>query len=210
VTALYACRVTHVRTAPLRNAFTYPMYLWLVDVDRPPRGFLARDHFGGPTLRQGVTDFLAGRGVDGPVGRIRMLTQPRVLGHVFNPLSLFWCDAPGGTHVIAEVHNTYGERHGYLLRPGQTRLDKEFYVSPFYPVDGGYRMSLPEPGQRLSLTVTLHRPGDPPFVATVRGRRARGRIAARALATLAVPLRIRRQGIGLYLRGLPRKTSQEL
>jgi uncharacterized protein len=180
------------------------MCLWLFDVDHPPRGFLPRDHFGGRTLRQGLTDFLAGRGV-GPVGRVRMLAQPRVLGHVFNPLSLYWCEAPGGTHVVAEVHNTYGERHGYLLRPGQTRLDKEFYVSPFYPVDGRYRMSLPEPGEDLAVTVTLHRPGDRPFVAAVHGERTRGRVVRRALATLAVPLRIRRQGIGLYLRGLPRK-----
>ncbi|MGH3375872.1 MAG: DUF1365 domain-containing protein [Actinoallomurus sp.] len=204
MTALYACRVTHVRTAPLRGAFTYPMYLWLFDIDHPPRGFLPRDHFGGRTLRQGVTDFLAGRGV-GPVGRVRMLAQPRVLGHVFNPLSLYWCEAPGGTHVVAEVHNTYGERHGYLLRPGQDRLEKEFFVSPFYPVDGEYRMSLPEPGEGLAVTVTLHRPGDRPFTAAVRGRRAHGRAVRRALATLAVPLRIRRQGIGLYLRGLPVK-----
>ncbi len=202
--ALYACRVTHVRTAPLRNAFTYPIYLWLFDVDRPPRGFLPRDHFGGATLRHGVTGFLERRGV-GPVGRIRMLAQPRVLGHVFNPLSIYWCEAPGGTHVVAEVHNTYGERHGYLLRPGQTRLDKEFFVSPFYPVDGGYRMSLPEPEEDLAVTVTLHRPGDPPFVATVRGERTHGRFLRRALATLAVPVRIRRQGIGLYLRGLSRE-----
>ena len=204
MTALYACRVTHVRTAPLRNAFTYPVYLWLIDVDHPPRGFLPRDHFGGGTLRQGVTDFLRERGVEA-AGRIRMLAQPRVLGHVFNPLSLYWCEAPGGTHVVAEVHNTYGERHGYLLRPGQDRLAKEFFVSPFYPVDGTYRMSLPEPGERLAVSVTLHRPGDRPFTATVRGERTRGRVLRRGLATLAVPVRIRRQGIGLYLRGLPRK-----
>jgi uncharacterized protein len=204
VTTLYACRVTHVRAAPLRNAFTYPMYLWHFDIDRPPRGVRPADHFGGRTLRQGVTGFLAEHGVEA-AGRIRMLAQPRVLGHVFNPLSLYWCDAPGGTHVVAEVHNTYGERHGYLLRPGQDRLDKEFYVSPFYPVDGSYRMNLPEPGETLALTVALHRPGDRPFVATVRGERTRGRAVRRALATLAVPPRIRRQGVGLYLRGLPRE-----
>src|ERR1700760_4055210 len=110
--------------------------------------------------------------------------------------------------VVAEVHNTYGQRHAYLLHPddhGRARTPKEFFVSPFYPVDGGYRMSLPEPGESLAVTVTLHRAGDRPFVATVRGERTRGRVVRRALATLAVPLRIRRQGIGLYLRGLPRK-----
>ena len=54
--------------------------------------------------------------------------------------------------VVAEVHNTYGERHCYLLRPddaGRAEAAKEFYVSPFFAVDGSYEMRLPEPGERL-------------------------------------------------------------
>ena len=111
------------------------------------------------------------------------------LGYVFNPLSLFWCHDPSGALVcvIAEVHNTYGQRHRYLLRPddaGRADTEKQFYVSPFYPVDGSYRMSLPEPGDALALTITLHRPGATPFVASVRGvgaagDHARGRRAPR-------------------------------
>lgn len=201
MSALYACEVTHVRAAPLRNTFRYPMYLWLIDVDRPPKGFQPRDHFGGRTLREGIDAFLALHGLT--AGRIRMLAQPRVFGRVFNPLSLYWCDTYGGPHVIAEVHNTYGGRHAYLMGPGQTRTGKALYVSPFYPVDGEYRMSLPEPDDRLDVTITLHRSGDRPFAASVRGHRIRGRPLRRALAALAVPLLIRRQGIALYLRGLP-------
>ena len=52
--------------------------------------------------------------------------------------------------MVAEVHNTYGQRHCYLLRTdprGRAETAKEFYVSPFFPVDGRYRMSLPEPGR---------------------------------------------------------------
>ncbi len=115
--------------------------------------------------------------------------------------------------VVAEVHNTYGERHCYLLRPdaaGRAEVPKEFYVSPFFPVDGAYRMRLPEPGGRLDLTVRLVRDGGSPFTATVRGTRrpatTRHLLAAAARhpwSTAAVSANIRRHGIRLRLRGLP-------
>lgn len=168
-------------------------YMWLIDPDRPPvlprvlrplAGFDARDHFGGtsPTIRAGLDRYLASHGVELGGGRVVMLAHARVLGHVFNPLTLYWCHGPGGEPlcVVAEVHNTYGERHCYLLRPGDRAagadentfwVDKELYVSPFFPVDGGYRMRLPEPAARLELTVHLERDGGRPFTATVRGER---------------------------------------
>ena len=69
-----------------------------------------------------------------------MLANARVAGHVFDPLSVFWCFDSGGdlACVVAEVHNTYGERHAYLLRPdhtGTARTGKELYVSPFNDVE---------------------------------------------------------------------------
>ncbi len=90
-----------------------------------------------------------------------MLASARVFGHVFNPLSLFWChDAAGELRcVVAEVHNTYGERHCYLLETddaGRASVPKAFYVSPFNDVDGQYRMKLPEPGDTAR---RLDRPG---------------------------------------------------
>jgi DUF1365 family protein len=239
---LYECRVTHVRAEPITNAFTYPMQLWLTDLDDLPRdrplsgassprlrgtrrrgfpgrgfprrgfprhGFLARDHLGDPglSIRANVDRFLASRGVSLGGGQVLMLTQPRALGYVFNPLTVYWCHRADGAlaAVIAEVCNTHGERHCYLLRTderGRARVAKEFYVSPFYPVDGSYRMSLPTPGDRLNLSVTLHRAGERPFVATVRGHAVPGQ-RVRPWSTAAVTARIRRQGIGLYLRGLP-------
>jgi uncharacterized protein len=122
------------------------------------------------------------------------------------------------------VHNTYAQRHCYLLRTdqaGRADVAKEFYVSPFFPVDGWYRMALPEPSARLALTVTLHRPDGSTFAASVRGRRlpatvpALLRAAARHPAsTLAVSGRIRWQAAKLYGRGLrplprPRHVPQE-
>ncbi|MEV4380841.1 DUF1365 domain-containing protein [Streptosporangium sp. NPDC049644] len=212
--ALYECVITHVRSAPVRNAFGYRSYMWLVDLDRLPRNrplaaFHARDHAGDPALsiRENVEVFLAACGI--VAGRIRMLAHARVLGHVFNPLTVYWCDTADGVVVVAEVHNTYGGRHRYLLRPGESEVAKEFRVSPFNGVDGHYRLSLPEPGERLALSVVLHREGQPPFVAGLRGRRRPAtaawlyRLAARyPMAPLAGSARIRRQGISLYLRGL--------
>jgi DUF1365 family protein len=115
--------------------------------------------------------------------------------------------------VVAEVHNTYGGRHAYLLFPdgdGRAEVAKDFYVSPFLPIEGGtYRMRVPEPGPQLSLAIRLDLPGMPPFVASVHGARRAAtpsvllRLAARhPLAPLAVAARIRRQGVALFLRGL--------
>ncbi|MFJ5305429.1 DUF1365 domain-containing protein [Streptomyces sp. NPDC088350] len=224
--ALYACAITHVRTTPRRYALRHRTYMWLIDPDHPPRlprrlrplaRFDPRDHFTGdlPSIRAGLDGFLAEHGVDLDGGRVEMLTHARVFGYVFNPLTLYWCHGPAGEPrcVVAEVHNTYGGRHCYLLRPdatGAARTDKEFYVSPFFPVDGGYRMRLPRPGPRLDLTVHLDREGTRAFTATVRGTRRPATAAAllrlalrHPWSTLAVSTAIRVHGIRLYLRGLP-------
>ncbi|MFG3254199.1 DUF1365 domain-containing protein [Streptomyces sp. NPDC048172] len=225
VPALYRCVVTHVRDGPVRHAFHHRTYLWFLDIDRPPRlprplhplaRFEARDHFGGtaPTLRGGLERFLAARGLDLDGGRVTMLTAARVFGHVFNPLTLYWChDAAGAPLcIVAEVHNTYGERHCHLLHPdadGRAYVPKEFYVSPFFPVDGAYRMRLPEPDARLRISVRLERRGTRPFLATVHGDRTRATPAGllRAAAchpwpTLAVSAAIRVHGLWLWARGL--------
>jgi uncharacterized protein len=234
---LYECQIRHVRAAPLRNAFSYRTYQWLVDTgdlpELPPglrqlAGFRAADHLGDPrrSIRENLDRFLATRGIDLRGGRVAMLAHARVFGHVFNPLTVYWCHAPSGPLecVVAEVHNTYGERHCYLLRTdeaGRADTAKEFYVSPFFGVDGWYRMALPEPGPRLALTITLHSPDGSTFAANVRGRRLPAtaasllRAAARHPAsTAAVSGRIRWQGAKLYVRGLrpqprPARAPQE-
>ena len=229
---LYECRITHLRTAPLRNAFTYRTYQWLVDLDHLPRlgrglrllaAFKARDHLGDPQrpIRDNLDRFLQARGVSLDGGTVMMLAHARVLGYVFNPLTVYWCHHPDGTLacVVAEVHNTYRQRHAYLLHTdehGRAQVRKQFYVSPFNPVDGGYRMSLPEPKppatqtSRLALSVTLSRPDGNSFVASVHGtgspatlRALLGAAARHPWSTAAVSALIRWQGIRLYLRGLP-------
>jgi DUF1365 family protein len=143
-----------------------------------------------------------------------MLASARVLGYVFNPLTVYWCHAATAdlVAVVAEVHNTYGERHCYLLRPdvsGRAQVGKDFYVSPFLPVAGHYRMRLPEPADALRLAVTLDIGGRPMFAATVSGRhhpyttRQLIRLIVRfPWVTALVTARIRWQAIRLLARRL--------
>jgi DUF1365 family protein len=233
VTAIYECAVEHARHAPVRNRFRYGTYLWLVDVDdlphlpwplRPFARFCTEDHLGAGSpgsLRSHLDAYLATEGVDLRGGRVQLLTAARVLGHVFNPMSVYWCHDPAGGLVCAvvEVHNTYGDRHCYLVRldeHGRAAADKAMYVSPFEPVEGHYEMQLAEPGEHLDVAIVRHRAGTPPFVARLRGTRlpATPRSFVRLLlrhplAPWVVTLRIRRQGIALWFRGLrisPRPT----
>ncbi len=224
--ALYPCEITHVRARPVRRAFRYRSYLWLVDLDDLPRvpltlrpfaRFRAGDHLGGPasSIRANVDAYLARQGISLAGGRVLMLGHAAVLGYVFNPLTVFWCHHADGTlaAVIAEVHNTYGQRHAYLLRPdcsGWAEADKDFYVSPFLPVAGRYRLHLPEPGGALRLSVTLHLDGRTVLAASVTGRRRTytpWRLIGCALrhpwVTGQVAVLIRWQGIRLAARRLP-------
>jgi uncharacterized protein len=163
----YDTVISHVRQTPIRNRFRYRTTAWLVDLDRVPHlpralcwlaRFDSRDHLGKPweSLRDNVTALLATHDVDVTGGRILMLANARALGHAFNPISIHWCYTADDqlAAVVAEVHNTYGDRHAYLLRPGpdgtvDERLDKAMYVSPFNPVDGHYRISVSEARERV-------------------------------------------------------------
>jgi DUF1365 family protein len=223
--AIYLTQVQHVRVTPIKNIFNQKSYNWLVDLDalpilpwilQPLAQFRSRDHIGDPgrTIRQNIDTLLNQHGIDLAGGRVQLLCNARNLGYVFNPLSVYWCYASDNTlaAVIAEVHNTYGDRHAYVVRTdarGRAEVDKKLYVSPFNQVDGYYELSLPEPTETLSLTVTLHRPQSRPFVASVRGTRRPATVSALLRTSLAHPwvtatvsASIRWHGIRLYLRGL--------
>ena len=219
VPALYETTIAHVRQTPFKHAFTYQSYWWLVDLDHLPSygplaRFRAEDHVGSSdSIRANIDALLGAEGLQ--AHRILMLTNARTLGHVFNPISVHWCFSEAGevVAVVAEVHNTYGGRHAYVLRTdadGRAATDKVFYVSPFNTVEGRYEMRLPVPGEDLRIDLTYHRDDSKPFVATVRGTRTAvspRSVLATALrhpfSTRFVSLRIRVQGIRLYLRKLP-------
>ena len=227
--ALVVGTVSHVRRTPLHRVFVHRQFQWLVDLDalphlpwpaRPLARFDARDHLDrgrlGGGIRGDVERFLARRGIQvDSRDRVLMLAHARVLGHTFDPLSVFWCLGPDGEvkAVVFEVHNTYGERHAYLLvvdRSGQAGIDKAFYVSPFNDVSGQYDVRLHLAPDRVSVIVALDRDGERVLTATTTGTPVRA--TTRALVhttarhlfmTQRVSLLIRWHGIRLWLRRLP-------
>lgn len=229
--ALVLGHVAHTRRTPLKHRFRNRVYLWLVDLDhlpnetgprlprwlRPFSTFRAADHIGDPSrpIKANLERFCATEGVDVSGHRILMLANARVLGHTFDPLSVFWAIAPDDsvTCVVAEVHNTYGERHAYLLRTddaGRSQVDKAFYVSPFFAVDGRYDLQFRLADDVVSSTVVLRQGGAAVFSATFRGtprpataRRLARLVLTRPFMTHRTSLLIRVHGVWLWLRRLP-------
>ncbi len=227
--ALAVGAVHHTRHTPFRRAFTHRNYAWLIDLDDPPRlprglrwlaGFRGEDHLDGSpglgALRSDVARRLEGAGVDtADLGRVVMLAHGRVLGHVFNPMSAFWCFAADGRllGVVVEVHNTYGGRHAYVLHPdaeGRDRVAKDFYVSPFNDVSGDYDLRVRLRPDRVGVSIRLTRHDEPLLTASVAGRcipATTGAVARTALThplmTQRVTALIRVHGIWLWLRRLP-------
>ncbi len=227
VPALVVGHVSHVRRAPRRHALRHRLYQWLVDVDELPRlprwlrplaSFRTRDHIGDPaaTIGANIRALLGEHGVDASEDRILLLTSPRSLGHVFNPLSVYWVIERRTRTVrciVAEVHNTYGERHSYVLFPdekGRAEVEKDFYVSPFYDLEGRYDVRCRIGPTSVTTTITLHRDGEPPFSAgfhgTLRPYTARELLrtaATHPFMTWRVSALIRVHGIVLWLKRLP-------
>jgi len=181
---LYVGAVIHQRTRPQRHRLRYRVFALYADLDELPalgrdlrlfayngRGlfsFLDRDHGPGmPTpLRPWVESALADAGIVPDGGAIRLLCYPRVLGFVFNPLSIYYCHRRDGSlaAIIYEVNNTFGQRHCYVIpveadRSGtggrniRQRCDKHFYVSPFMAVAGHYQFRLAPPTEQISVVI---------------------------------------------------------
>jgi hypothetical protein len=172
---LFIGTLRHRRFAPVAHAFTYPLFMALLDIDRLPElmrvsrvtgynrfnwaSFHDRDHFGDPArpLRERLAVDAARRGIDLPEGPVLLLTHLRYLGYGFNPVSLFYCfDAAERLQIVlAEVSNTFGGTHNYWLRPDpvsrtfRAAAAKSLYVSPFMPVGLDYTFAFTPPADRL-------------------------------------------------------------
>jgi predicted NAD/FAD-binding protein/DUF1365 family protein len=218
---LFDTTIRHTRRTPFKRTFTHRSHTWLVDLDELPDhgsrswllgSFEARDHLGAPdrTIRENVDAFVAAAGEQRP-DRILMAAHPRTLGHSFNPISVFWCLDDRGAQVatVVEVHNTYGDRHAYLVHPdaqGRARTDKAMYVSPFHGTDGYYELAVPLPDERLRIAVTLHSDDGATFSAALEGNRSTASPWQAAGAALRGAALIRVHGIWLWLRRLPLRT----
>ena len=234
--AMYAARVMHRRLVKPFYRFVYRVFYLLLDVDRvddAARGlvlfshnrfnllaFHDRDHGHGQEgqLRTWAEHALRESGIELEGGRIRLLCMPRMLGFVFNPISLWYCEHRDGTlrAVIAEVRNTFGEKHSYVLASGGAPVayesvqekDKCFHVSPFFDLVGRYQFRLSEPAERLRVLIHETREGIPILDATLAGERVA--LTDRAIAwqvlkmpamTLKVVAGIHWEALKIWLRG---------
>ncbi len=175
---IYSGRVVHERLRPRRHRLSYGVFSILVDIDNLDEitqglkwltynrwGFYSiqdTDHGDGKGLRPWVSAELSQAGLAHAAHRIGMLCYPRILGYVFNPLTIFFCyDASDHlAAVIYEVHNTFKERHAYVLpvngpakRIIEQKCAKNFYVSPFVPMACSYQFCLQPPGERVGIVI---------------------------------------------------------
>jgi DUF1365 family protein len=212
---VYDTTIRHTRRAPFARTFEHRSRTWLVDLDRlPDHGMLgrfeARDHLGRAdvSIRANVEAFLAAHDVTLDGGRILMAAHARAFGYCFNPITVLWCwDAEGAlAATVVEVHNTYGDRHAYLVHPdarGRASTPKAMYVSPFHGTDGTYELAVPVPGESLHVAVTLHSDDGAVFSASLAGRRSTAGPWRAAPAALRGAALIRAHGVWLWLRRLP-------
>jgi DUF1365 family protein len=178
--ALYIGSVNHRRFRPVAHHLRYRMFWLLLDLDGVPDldrsfrcfahnrfgifSFHDRDHGAGdgtPPAAWARAELAAhGLPADGP---IQLLAMPRILGYGFNPLSVYFCHgADGGlAAIIYEVHNTFGERHSYIVAAGKAAEgsaqrhagDKQFYVSPFMDMGMRYAFRTEPPDRRLTVAI---------------------------------------------------------
>lgn len=177
---LYRTRVTHQRHYPRIHRLAYRLTYLAFDVDTLPEldaslklfGYNRRAPFSirdadhgdvgsGASIRQWLDRISADHGFDPAQRRYVMVCLPRVLGYAFNPISVVYCFDPWGEcdAVVYEVHNTFGERHSYVVPTVGARAracEKTFYVSPFCHVRGRYTFRTRPPGERMALAISYH------------------------------------------------------
>jgi DUF1365 family protein len=195
----------HRRLAPRHHRFQYRVFSLLIDIEELPRldaelrlfawnrrglfSFYDKDHGDGRDVNAWLDRLLAEAGLEGNGARY-VLCYPRILGYVFNPLSVWFCHnhADRLTAIVYEVHNTYDERHAYVLpvgsemSPVRHQCPKEFYVSPFLSRDCLYQFRIRPPGEDVAIAILEQEAGRPILNASFAGKR--GALNDRTLLTM--------------------------
>ncbi|MBM3526847.1 MAG: DUF1365 domain-containing protein [Alphaproteobacteria bacterium] len=243
--SLYVGSVMHRRLRPRVHRFRYRAFWFLLDLDELDElsnklrwfsynrsnifSFYDADHGDGTAtpIRTQIERQLAEAQVDLAGGRIQLLCMPRALGYCFNPISIYFCYRADASlaAVVYQVHNTFGERHSYVIRvEGRNAAlyqcsQKLFYVSPFLDMDMRYDFRITGPDERIAVGICASSCQEPVLNAVLAG--LRGDLTDRNLMSvfLKIPaitikviaaihweaLRLWAKGIGLRQRPLPPK-----
>jgi len=195
--SLYVGSVMHRRMQPRMHRFRYRAFWFLLDLDEVSElssqlrwfshnrpnvfSFYDSDHGDGTAtpLRAQVERQLGEAKVDLTGGSIRLLCMPRTLGYCFNPLSIFFCYRADASlaAVVYQVHNTFGERHSYVIRVEDQgdavhqRCRKLFYVSPFLDMDMRYDFRITGPDERIAVVIRASSSARPILNAVLTGAR---------------------------------------
>ena len=232
--AVYRGEVVHTRTSPREHCLRYSVFYLLLDLDevaamastsrlfgwnRPAWfSFLGADHGDGRDLRECLRDVLAEAGLEDPAWRFQILCMPRVLGYVFNPISVVYCYSKDGelSAMVYEVNNTFGERLSYVVPVSgdpervKQRCDKALFVSPFFDMEGHYDFNLSRPRESLDITIDYRHADEHRLHVVFRGRRQaftartlRGLALCYPAVTFKVIAGIHFEALKLWLKGIP-------
>ncbi len=196
---IYEGYVEHIRCKPVWHRLNYPLYFYCLDLDeleeldrrillfgynrRRPVSIYDRDYLSedSATIKEKLLGYLEDAGCAQDITRISIVTSARYFASVFNPVSFYYCYCRDDTVqcCVAEVNNTYGERHVYVLKNGYTKegeyplrytTDKAFHVSPFNDMNGSYEMIFSPVDDEVEIHVDLYRSGEKIFGAKLMGK----------------------------------------
>ena len=226
---VYAGSVIHRRIRPRHHRLSYRVFFFFLDleeIDSLARrlklfsrnrfnlfSFHDRDHGAGTEepLRAQIEGHLRAAGLDPDGGAIRLFAMPRVLGYVFNPLSIYFCHRRDGTlsALLYEVNNTFGERHSYLIpvtngggAPIRQQCLKRFHVSPFLDMEMTYALRVVPPGRRVAIGISGSDADGPVITAALSANRSVLTDAALARAFIDYPLMTLKVTTGIHWEGL--------
>jgi DUF1365 family protein len=235
--SLYDCEVVHERLVPKRHQFRYRLFFMDLNLAELPElsrrlllfshnranlySFRDSDHLdlgqkGG--LRDSLGIWLEGKGIRLRTDdRIRLVTLPRILGYIFNPVCFYFIYSEGkAKHVIVEVCNTFRELKPYLIDSPETagyfRLTtpKHFYVSPFSSLTAEFDFRVRVPGDDIEIHIDDRENGETTLVSWIRGKQqplTNARLAWYAIRfpaqTVFIIVRIHWQAFRLWLKKLP-------
>lgn len=246
--SLYEAKVYHTRLKGFKNQFSYGIYTFLLDLaeidnlDKKNKlfarnrfslfSFYDKDHLdlGLDNIQENIETYIRREGYKGSIGKIYLLTNLRVLGYVFNPVSFYFILNEAGEKVcaIAQVGNTFREMKPYFFPEPADKgdfdfhleVDKFFYVSPYIPLDSRFIFKLKLPSDQLKIQVDSYESGEKVLGTAYTGKKKEFKDLNLILYFLKFPLvtvkvigAIHVQALKLYFKKLPflkKSDNQEL